>query len=56
MLVTLAVGVNLQGDQLATEIVANIKSAKGGKGEVVRARKLLSRAIVLTFKSIEAKD
>ena len=56
MLVTLAAGVNLQGDQLAAEIVANIKSTEGGKGEVVGARKLLSRVIALMFKSVEAKD
>ena len=53
---TLVAGINLQGNQLAIEIVANIKSAKGGKGEVVRARKLLSGVVALMFKSIEAKD
>jgi hypothetical protein len=56
VLVTQAPGVSLQNSKTTTEIVADIQSTEGGKGEIVGARKLPSGAIALTFKSLEAKD
>ena len=49
-------GVSLQNGKTAAEIIADIKSTEGGGGEIVGARKLPSRAITLTFKSMEAKE
>ena len=49
-------GANPQVEKTAAEIVADIQSTQGGRGEIIRARKLLSGAITLTFKSAEAKD
>ncbi len=40
---------------MVVEVVQLIKSQLGGDGLIIGARKLLSRAFVLTFKSAEAK-
>jgi hypothetical protein len=56
VLVTQAPGVSLQNSKTTAEIVADIQSTEGGKGEIVGAKKLPSGAIALTFKSLEAKD
>jgi hypothetical protein len=49
-------GPSSQSDKSATEIVAEIQSTARGKGKILRAKKLLSGAIALTFKSSEAKN
>ncbi len=56
ILVTCDQSTNEQNNKTAAEIVADIQSTAGGKGEIVGARKLPSGAIALTFKSAEAKD
>jgi hypothetical protein len=56
VLVTPEPGANPQVEKTAAEIVADIQSTQGGRGEIIGARKLLSGAIALTFKSAEAKD
>ena len=49
-------GTSAQSNKSAAEIVAEVQSSAGGKGEIIRARKLPSGAIALTFKSVEAKN
>ena len=56
MLVTQALKAGSLSAKTAVEIVADIQSTARGKGEILEARKLLSGAIALTFKSIEAKN
>lgn len=56
MLVTCSQGALPPNNKTAAEIVADIQSTAGGKGEIIGARKLPSGAIALTFKSAEAKD
>ena len=56
VLVTCDQDTSSQINKSAAEIVAEIQSTARGKGEIIRARKLLSGAIALTFKSAEAKN
>jgi hypothetical protein len=56
VLVTCDQGTSTQHNKSAAEIVAEVQSSAGGKGEVIGARKLPSGAIALTFKSVEAKN
>ena len=56
VLVTCGQGADTQNNRTATEIVAEVQSTTGGKGEIIRARKLPSGTIALIFKSIEAKN
>jgi hypothetical protein len=56
VLVTCDEGTSTQSNKSAAEIVAEVQSSAGGKGEIIGARKLLSGAIALTFKSVEAKN
>ena len=45
-----------QESRTPAEIVAEVQSIVGGKGEVLGARKLPSGVIALIFKSVEAKE
>jgi hypothetical protein len=56
VLVTCDEGTSAQSNKSAAEIVAEVQSSAGGKGEIIGARKLPSGAIALTFKSVEAKN
>ena len=56
VLVTCDEGTSTQNNKSAAEIVAEVQSSARGKGEIIRARKLPSGAITLTFKSVEAKN
>jgi hypothetical protein len=56
VIVTCDQGTSPQHSKSAAEIVAEVQSSAGGKGEDIGARKLPSGAIALTFKSVEAKN
>jgi len=56
ILVTQALAAESLNKKIAAEIVINIQSTAGGRGEILGARKLPSGAIALIFKSAEAKN
>jgi len=47
---------NTESTKTVAEIVAEVRSVPGGKGEIVGTRKLPSGDVALTFKSAEAKE
>ena len=56
VLVTRDEGTSSQNNKSAAGIVVGIQSTDRGNGEIIRATKLPSGAIVLMFKSAEAKN